>query len=67
MLQAAEKNGAAIRFQIRMMQPQTGAGSFATARDCENFKCVAGRKKLQNRSSKKTGCQESNSAHQLEK
>ena len=52
MLQAAEKNGAAIRFQIRM-QPQTGAGSFATARDCENFKCVAGRKKLQNRSSKK--------------
>ena len=32
MLQAAAKNGAAIRFQIRTMQPQTGAGSFATAR-----------------------------------
>jgi len=36
MLQAAEKNG---------------AGSFATARDCENFICVAGRKKLQRQES----------------
>ena len=39
-----------VPFQIRM-QPQTGAGSFATARDCENFICVAGRKKLQRQES----------------